>query len=63
MLAKAGEQYGRRNLTTKEPDGESRQATQDSMLSFYFSLKLRSIVHSFAGMCWTFSISGRAYFL
>src|SRR5437660_12519054 len=46
-----GKQYGRGNPTTNKPIWESRQATQDSMLSFCFSLKLRSIVHCFAGLC------------
>jgi hypothetical protein len=58
-----GEQYGRGNPTTNEPIRESRQATQDSMLSFCFSLKSHCIVHSFAGIRRPFSILRRTYFL
>src|SRR5689334_10026149 len=57
------EHYGRGNPTANEPIRESRHATQDSMLSFCFSLKLRWIVHSFAGICRPFSILRRTYFL
>src|ERR1700752_2495833 len=46
-----GEHYGRGNPTTNKPIRESWQATQEAMLSFCFSLKLRSIVHCFARLC------------
>ena len=45
-----GEQYERGNPTTHEPIRESRHATRDATLRFPFSLKLRAIVHSFAGI-------------
>jgi hypothetical protein len=51
------------NPTTNAPIWESRQATQDAMLRFSFSLKRQAIVHSFAGMRRAFSISGMTYFL
>jgi hypothetical protein len=53
----------RGNPTTNAPIWESRQATQDAMLRFSFSLKRQAIVHSFAGMRRAFSISGMTYFL
>jgi hypothetical protein len=51
VLAGSASTMERGNPTTNEPIRESWQATQDSMLSFCFSLKLSAIVHCFAGMC------------